>query len=119
MIDKLLNRLESCRQVSGNSWKAKCPAHSDNTPSLSIKQADSGKILIHCFAGCGAIDVLNAINLKWSDLFPGDWKPANPSFREFDRAFVIIARDQLRRGKKLSELDMRKYRAALGRLYAK
>lgn len=30
----------------------RCPAHEDNTESLSIRQTLDGKILIHCFAGC-------------------------------------------------------------------
>jgi len=29
-------------------------------------------ILIHCFAGCGALDVLNSLGLQWSALFPHD-----------------------------------------------
>lgn len=30
----------------------RCPAHEDNTESLSIRQTLEGKVLIHCFAGC-------------------------------------------------------------------
>ena len=37
-----------------------CPAHSDRTPSLSIRQGMRG-ILVHCFAGCQPRDVLRAL----------------------------------------------------------
>jgi DNA primase len=44
---------------NGN-YLAPCPAHEDNTPSLSLKDGDSG-IVVHCFAGCDARDVFAAI----------------------------------------------------------
>lgn len=36
---------------SGSGWIAKCPAHDDETPSLSISEVD-GKVLVKCHAGC-------------------------------------------------------------------
>lgn len=53
---------------SGSCWMAKCPAHADNNPSLSIRDAD-GKVLLHCHAGCTQHDVIDAIR----DL--GVWHP--------------------------------------------
>lgn len=47
----------------------KCPAHEDRGPSLSIREMDDGRVLIYCFAGCGAGDVLAAMGLRMSDLF--------------------------------------------------
>ena len=38
----------------------RCPAHSDRTPSLSLRQGDRG-ILVTCFAGCDAEDVLREL----------------------------------------------------------
>jgi putative DNA primase/helicase len=38
-------------QKSGSGWIAKCPAHDDRTPSLSLREAD-GEVLVHCHAGC-------------------------------------------------------------------
>ena len=37
---------------SGNEFKAKCPAHDDGNPSLSVSQGDNGQVLFHCFACC-------------------------------------------------------------------
>ena len=37
---------------TGGGWMACCPAHEDREPSLSIREADSGKVLVCCHAGC-------------------------------------------------------------------
>jgi putative DNA primase/helicase len=37
---------------AGGGWTARCPAHDDRTPSLSIRDADDGKVLVRCHAGC-------------------------------------------------------------------
>ncbi len=37
---------------SGNSGEARCPAHEDKTPSLSIRDGDVGRLLTCCHAGC-------------------------------------------------------------------
>jgi hypothetical protein len=44
----------------GNTAMCRCPAHGDNTPSLSIRQGDRG-ILVTCFAGCDREDVLREL----------------------------------------------------------
>ena len=51
-------------------YMCKCPAHEDRTASLSVREGDGGKILLHCMAGCSTGDVLRAMNLRMSDLFP-------------------------------------------------
>lgn len=66
----LLDRLESVRQGRHGRWMAKCPAHDDRSPSLSIRETGDGTILLHCFAGCGAADIVAAIELELADLFP-------------------------------------------------
>jgi len=48
---------------SGSCWMAKCPAHDDRNPSLSIREAD-GKVLLHCHAGCRQRDVIDALKAK-------------------------------------------------------
>ena len=35
----------------GQGWTARCPAHDDRDPSLSIRDA-GGKVLVRCHAGC-------------------------------------------------------------------
>lgn len=43
---------------SGQGWVARCPAHNDGTPSLSINDGSDGRLLVHCHAGCDGSDVL-------------------------------------------------------------
>lgn len=45
----------------GNSAMCRCPAHTDGTPSLSIRQGDRG-LLVTCFAGCDAGDILRELD---------------------------------------------------------
>jgi hypothetical protein len=54
---------------SGARWKARCPAHDDRTPSLSIATGKDGRVLLRCWAGCDTLAVLRALGLDWSDLF--------------------------------------------------
>ena len=66
---KVLDRVEHPKQSGAGRWMCKCPAHEDRGPSLSIRETEDGRVLIHCFAGCGSGDVLAAIGLRMSDLF--------------------------------------------------
>ena len=66
----LLSRLEKVRKASHDRWMACCPSHHDGTPSLSIKEDSTGKILIHCHAGCSAEQIVSAVGLNIADLFP-------------------------------------------------
>lgn len=64
--------LERLERVQGREpqWLALCPAHDDRAPSLSIREAEDGRILLHCHAGCSAVEVIDALGLEWADLFP-------------------------------------------------
>ena len=66
---EFLSRLEGVKQTSGG-WEALCPAHEDMRPSLSIARGDDGRILVSCHAGCSTSEVVSAMELKLSDLFP-------------------------------------------------
>jgi putative DNA primase/helicase len=69
-ISEFLAYFEGVRG-SGPRWMARCPAHVDDRPSLSVSAVD-GRILIHCFAGCDAGEVLESAGLSWEDLVTGD-----------------------------------------------
>jgi hypothetical protein len=45
----------------GGTWMARCPAHDDRTPSLAIRDADDGKVLVYCHAGCDQTHVIAAL----------------------------------------------------------
>lgn len=64
----LLERIQGVRAAGPGRWMARCPAHQDRNPSLSIRESD-GRVLVHCFAGCEVYDVLCAVGLTLADLF--------------------------------------------------
>jgi hypothetical protein len=66
---KVLDRAAGLKQVGAARWISRCPAHEDRSPSLSIRETDDGRLLLHCFGGCETSDVLAAIGLSFGDLF--------------------------------------------------
>jgi hypothetical protein len=53
------------RRAGRGGWLAFCPAHDNKeTPALSIKEGQSGMLLVHCFSGCDARDVLAALRQR-------------------------------------------------------
>ena len=69
-IQAVLNRLEGVRGTGSYQWQARCPAHDDKHASLSLGRGDDGRALLHCHAGCALADVLKAIGISGSELFP-------------------------------------------------
>jgi hypothetical protein len=82
--EEIAERLSARR--SGAGWIARCPAHEDRSPSLSISERD-GKVLLHCFASCTIEAVCDAIGIQVRDLFldacQREWKP--PYIREAEK----------------------------------
>ena len=71
--ERVLDKLEGVKTQGPHSWTALCPAHGDKNPSLSIREVltpeGEGRARIHCFAGCGDLEVLQAVGLTVRDLF--------------------------------------------------
>ena len=61
---------------------ARCPAHDDREPSLSISDAKDGKVLVRCHAGCDQRDVIAALRAR------GLWETERPTCRPLRRASV-------------------------------
>ena len=125
-IDGLLSKLDGVKETRPGKWRARCPAHEGKSLSLSIAEADSGAALLHCFSGCGAIEVLAAVGLQLPDLYPKD---SVIQSRRYDRTLrkdcrarlfqlahsatvVQVAGEHISQGKVLSEVDMHDLRAA-------
>jgi len=70
-VARLLDRLERVRADRGG-WRARCPAHDDRTPSLSIAEGDDGRALLFCHAGCNFDEITTALGLETSELFADD-----------------------------------------------
>jgi hypothetical protein len=135
--DTLLSRLDRVRQTGADRWISRCPAHDDKGPSLSIRQTPE-RILIYCFAGCSAEDVLDAVGLRWTDLYPDLWTAANrgaaanPGRKWMDqfarrwnvdqlaveRRIIALAAEQIQRGEPLSIDDQVRVEIAAERLEA-
>jgi putative DNA primase/helicase len=63
----LVTAAQDMTKQLGGAWHeshglARCPAHADQTPSLSIKPGHSA-VLFHCFAGCSQDAIMNALRL--------------------------------------------------------
>ncbi len=72
-VENLISRLDKVKGRNG-SWTARCPAHDDKGPSLAVREGEDGRVLLHCFAGCETANVLGAMGMDMTDLFPPDSK---------------------------------------------
>jgi hypothetical protein len=91
--DELVARLDGVRERGPGRWFAKCPAHEDRRPSLSVRELDDGTVLLHCFALCLPIDVCAAIGVELRDLFPQGVRRRRND--ECDAELKLSARDAL------------------------
>ncbi|QXD17023.1 AAA family ATPase [Rhodocaloribacter litoris] len=68
-LEDLLRRLHGVRP-SGSGYAARCPAHEDREPSLSVSEGEGGRVLLYCHAGCSTEAVVEALGLTLADLMP-------------------------------------------------
>lgn len=71
MTADALADLLHARRTGPGRWMARCPAHNDREPSLSIREGRDGRALINCFAGCALPSILSSAGLQLRDLFAG------------------------------------------------
>lgn len=125
----LLSKLEKVRQTGPGRWIACCPAHDDKHPSLNIRELEDGTVLIKCWAGCGATDVISSLGLEFSDLFPINVRsengkrerlPFNPKdvllLLSREALIVALSASDLIEGNKLSIEDFQRLQLASKRL---
>jgi hypothetical protein len=130
-IHDLLNQLQKVKNTGPSRYIALCPAHPDKRPSLTITEKDDGVILLHCWAGCGAADVLNAVGLEFDALFPPKqddhrgkpikrpWNPADVlQVMAFEATVVRICAADVAAGKPLNEASTQRLITARQRLTA-
>ena len=129
IADTLLSQLDRVRKTGVGRWIARCPAHEDRGPSLSIRELTDQRVLIHCFAGCGAGDVLGAVGLDFNALFPAQTL-GDHAHREqrpftsadalrcisFEALLAATAASTLARGGSLNEGDRARLWIAAGRI---
>jgi hypothetical protein len=95
--DQLLPRLEGVRERRPGQWSARCPAHADRSPSLSIKERDDGALLLRCWSGCSVDQIVGAVGLDLADLFPRTGSAGKPSKLKLppSQALEILNREAL------------------------
>ena len=69
-VGVLLGRLDGVRANGSGRWIARCPAHTDKHPSLSVAEGADGRVLVHDFGGCDLHAILAAVGMEAADLFP-------------------------------------------------
>jgi hypothetical protein len=129
--EDLLSRLERVKRTGAGRWQARCPAHDDRGPSLSVRELDDGRVLVHCFAGCEVHSVLSAVGLSFDDLFPsrdlghhakreGRPFPAADILRAiaFEALVVAVAGSAMLAGEPFSAFDRDRLHLAVSRIQA-
>lgn len=74
VLAKLRDREHTVRP-SRMGWSAKCPAHDDRNPSLSIGTGRDGRCLLKCHAGCETEAIVAELGLGMKDLMPEGEEP--------------------------------------------
>ena len=129
--ERVIVHLNGVRATGDGRWLALCPAHEDRSPSLSVKETEDGTVLIHCFAGCGAADVMHTIGLELSDLFTNKPPERGPN-RKGQRGIsaqeklqilepvswlVLVAAEHVTQGRTLSDDDRQSLTTAIAGLH--
>ena len=69
-LSNFISRLEKVRKTGPGRYVACCPAHEDKSPSMTIRELDDERVLLHCFSGCSIHEIVRAVGLTLTDLFP-------------------------------------------------
>lgn len=62
-----LDKARPCRIRGFRAYKARCPGHEDNTPSLGVWEGPDGWLHVKCLGGCDEARVLSAMGLETED----------------------------------------------------
>ena len=116
-IETFLSRLEKVRHNGKRKWKACCPAHPDISPSLAITEGEGGKVVFHCFTGCSQTDVIAALGLEFSDLFPDSTPTPRTGRKSKDLHILKAAKAKHDRGHVLDPIEQNMVAAAIERLH--
>lgn len=113
-------RLDGVKRAGKDSVIARCPAHSDKSPSLTVKDIGD-RLLVHCFAGCSSHDVVSSLGLELSDLFPERLETHRLIKKRFmphdvikclagETLFMVMCADALAKGEILPDSDLKRLR---------
>jgi hypothetical protein len=88
-IDRVLERLEGVRR-SGRGWRADSPCGNKSRGSLSITESDAGGVLLCDFSGYTVAEVVEALGLRMTDLFPPSEKAQSAADRKANRDALAL-----------------------------
>lgn len=130
-IDRLLSSLDRVRRTGPSTWVASCPTREDKHPSMTIRELDDGRCLIHDFGGDSVEEILGALGLTFSDLYPprvsshhvkGERRPfpAADILRaiSFETLVVGCAASSMLAGETFTQTDRDRLLVAVGRIQA-
>ncbi|MDP9395147.1 MAG: hypothetical protein M3Q27_13280, partial [Actinomycetota bacterium] len=100
VLERLAERTGAPPRGPDGQRMARCPAHEDRAPSLSVSRGEDGRVLLHCHAGCNLADVLAALELTPADLFDDTSAPKQlagpvveyPYFDEHGEVLFVVER---------------------------
>ncbi|MCH8079871.1 MAG: DNA primase [Proteobacteria bacterium] len=126
LAEKIITQLDGVKTTGQDRWIARCPSHEDRSPSLAIREVDD-RLLLHCFAGCSANEIVSAVGLDLSDLFPESRESHKPLSRpfpasdilkclSFESLFISVCAEHLAQGKPLTDDDRERIHLANRRI---
>jgi hypothetical protein len=68
LFEEIIARFPDAKKT-GSGWTARCPAHDDRDPSLTISEGADGRTLLKCFGGCQTNSICAKVGLTLADLF--------------------------------------------------
>ena len=131
---EIIEHLDGAKSSGPYKWRARCPVHGGTSFSLSIEQ-QADRVLMHCFAECSTLDVLDRLGLRLADLYddgtrhryvagdrharhiinPGD---ALALLERESLVILLAAGDSMKTGELLSEEDVARVAQACDRIAA-
>ncbi len=78
--EEVAHKLGDAQKLGDGGWKCKCPSHTDNKASLSVREV-RGKLLFRCHANCTQSEVIEGLKREglWSsEERRASWTPIRP-----------------------------------------
>lgn len=132
-LEALGSLLDAVRwQRDRQAFRARCPAHGGGADTLSVRiHPTDERLQLVCFAGCGALSVLDALGLRWEALYPDRSKTDNrmrklppPPYRDaligidHEAHVIAIAAGRIEAGHTLTPADLERLTLAASRIDA-
>lgn len=126
--EKFLSRVEGVRSTGPGRWVFRVPTRKDKRASGSARELDDGTLLLHDFGGDSVAEILAAVGLEMSDLYPEEpehhRRPERRPFLAtdtlrcvaFESLVCAAAANELAAGKALSDADRERLLLAAERL---